>query len=296
MQSPLGTTDTILAATDFSASGNLAVMRAALITQQSGKELHLLYVVHPLDLYPELMLSFDAEVKDYERLKHANGIEQLDELAANIRHDYGITVKTASRIGRPHVQIAEYAANQSADLIVTGFNGENKLLDVLMGSTAFRLLKASSCPVLIVRNKEVMPYKQVLSAVDLSLGSISTVALGCTVAPRVPIEMLHVYDLKNETMRRGVGTANEALEQYREEAYKHIDAEFDKMMKRLDNKHITPNIMNGYLPETICSRVEELNADLVVLGKRKKNSLQEFALGSVSKAVASTVSCDVLLN
>lgn len=54
-------------------------------------------------------------------------------------------------------------------------------------------------------------------------------------------------------------------------------------------------VVNGYLPENICSRVTELNADLIVLGKKDKSSLQEFVLGSVSKTVAGMVACDVML-
>jgi nucleotide-binding universal stress UspA family protein len=287
--------NSIIAATDFSANGDLAVLRAAHIAQKHGKTLHLLHVVHPLDIYPELMLTFNSHLKDYERLKQANGLASLDQLAVNIRKDFDIKVRTATRIGRPHAQIAEYARAESADLLVIGYRGEKNVLDAMIGSTAFRVLRAMPCAVLIVRNADVVPYHQVVAAVDFTSGSINVPAIACAVAPSALIETLHVFDLKQETLSRDVGASNADLKKYRDEAMRYIGGELDKLLDNLNDKRVSSHVMNGYLPETICARVNELNADLVVLGKNGKSSLQEFVLGSVSKTVAGMVNCDVLL-
>ncbi|MDP2105739.1 MAG: universal stress protein [Desulfobulbaceae bacterium] len=285
----------IVAATDFSATGDLAVLRGAHIAQKHGKTLLLLHVVHPLDIYPELMLTFNAHLKDYERLKQANGLASLDQLAVNIRKDFDIKVRTATRIGRPHVQIAEYARAESADLLIIGYRGEKNVIDTMIGSTAFRVLRTMPCAVLIVRNAAVVPYQQVVAAVDFTSGSIHAPAFACAVAPSALIETLHVFDLKQETLSRDVGANNADLKKYRDEAMKYIEGELNKILEHLNEKRVSSHVMNGYLPETICARVSELNADLVVLGKKGKSSLQEFLLGSVSKTVAGMVNCDVLL-
>jgi nucleotide-binding universal stress UspA family protein len=285
----------IVVATDFSANGDLAVQRAAQIAQNNGKTLHLLHVVRPLEIYPELMLTFDSHLKDYERLKHANGLEVLDEMASTIQKTFNITVKTATSIGRPHVEIAEFAKKASADLLVIGFKGEKNILDIIMGSTAFRLLRIVDCAVLIVRNAEVVPYKQIVAAVDLTTDSINVPAIACSVAPNAQIEMLHVFDLKYDVLNRDVETSNADMKNYHDQAIKHINFEMDKMVAKLDEKRISSMVINGYLPESISTRASELNADLMVLGKKNKTSLQEFILGSVSKTVASMVNFDVLL-
>lgn len=285
----------IVAATDFSVNGDLALLRAAHIAQKHGKALHLLHVVHPLDIYPELMLTFDSHLKDYERLKQANGLASLDQLAVNIRADFGIKVQTATRIGRPHVQIAEYAKNESADILVIGFRGEKNIFDAMIGSTAFRLLRAMPCAVLIVKNGVVDPYQQVIAAVDFAPGSIHVPAIACVVAPDAHIEALHVYDLKQELLSREVGTSNADMKKYRDEAMQYIQKAFENILIEVNDKRVSSHVMNGYLPEAICARVAELNADLVVLGKKGKSNLQEFVLGSVSKTVAGMVNCDVLL-
>lgn len=48
----------IIATTDFSATAERAVQRAALIAKQLNAELHLMHAVHPLDLYTSTKLSF----------------------------------------------------------------------------------------------------------------------------------------------------------------------------------------------------------------------------------------------
>ncbi len=295
MTSSLYPINGLVAATDFSKIGNAAVMRGALIAQQTGQVLHLLHIVHPLEIYPELMVTFDIHIKDYERLKHANGIEELDALATEIRKEFNIKVITASRIGRPHTQIVEYVKEHSTDLLVVGYRRERNLLDAVLGSTAIRLLAAAPCAVLMVRDADVLPYREVIASVDLSLISSDIVAAASVVAPSAQIEMLHVFDLKQEILSREVGTSEAQIEKYRESSLQHINDELNKLKSKLESKQITSKVVNGYLPESICSRVETVNADLIVLGKQGKSSLQEFVLGSVSKTVATMVECDVLL-
>ena len=52
----------------------------------------------------------------------------------------------------------------------------------------------------------------------------------------------------------------------------------------------------GYPPEAICTRAKSLNADLIVIGKHNANNIEDWLLGSVSKAVTHDAECDVLLN
>ena len=52
----------IIATTDFSAAAGRAVQRAALIAKHFNAELHLMRVVHPLDLYTSTELSFGYKI------------------------------------------------------------------------------------------------------------------------------------------------------------------------------------------------------------------------------------------
>jgi len=143
----------IVAATDFSNPADMASRRAAFLAKELGAELHLIHIVHPLDLYAGSELYFDFQMH-YQQVQQQHIKTQLEELAAELRKQYGIVVHSSNRIGRAHTEIADYATSINAGLIIAGAKGENSILSKLLGSTALRLLKIAKCPVLIVKNRQ----------------------------------------------------------------------------------------------------------------------------------------------
>ena len=285
----------IVAATDFSLLGELAALRAAQIAQKHGKILHLLHVVHPLKIYPELMIPFDTHIKDYERIKSANGIDLLDKLADKIRSEFNILVDTSAQIGRTHVQIAEFAKSRAASLVVIGFHDEAGLLDMVTGSAAFKLLPISPCPLLMVRSRDTTSYKQVIVAVDLSTSSLKAASVACAVANIAHITLLHVYDIKQEILSQEIGIQQSRVQHYREASLLHIQVALNMLLHLLDDERTSSKIINGYLPESIVECVEDNNVDLVVMAAGEKSVLDKLLLASVSKSVSIRVDCDILL-
>lgn len=285
----------VVAATDFSAAGERAALRGALVAEQLGAELHLLHVVHPLDLYPELLLSFPSQADEYERLQQASGREKLDTLAATLRKDFSIQVQTAMRVGLAYVQIAGYAKHHAAGVVVAGSRGESTWLDLLLGSTVSRLLRVATCPILITRNAAVAPYQQAIAAVDFTSGSAAVLALANTLAPDASIELLHIFNLVQEARMRKVGLDDARLQNYRNDALTHVETQLDEMLAELGEERITRKVLTGYPPEEICTHAAKLHADLIVLGRQGRSGVQEFMLGSVSKDVVGRADCDVLL-
>lgn len=286
----------IVAGTDFSAAAGRAMQRAALIAKQLKVELHLLHVVHPFDVYAGTELSFGSH-KYYARKMQESGNSQLEILAASLQEDFGIVAKVATRIGRAHMEIASYAVNQANCLIVAGARGENEnsMLNLLLGSTATRLLRAAACPVLIVRNKKIEPYRQAIAAVDFSSGSTEVPALACAVAPEAAIEALHVFDLTQEARMRKVGLHNDKLHQYHNKALIEADKKLDKILADQSESRVTRKVITGYPAAEICARATTLPADLIVIGRHGMSGIQEWLLGSVSKDVSQAAACDVLI-
>ncbi|MDP2795024.1 MAG: universal stress protein [Sulfurisoma sp.] len=284
----------VIAATDFSAAAGRAVRRAALIAQQLGAEMHLLHVVHPLDLYPGPDPAADFRLNHEQALQDA-GKKRLDSLAASLRKDFAIPVLTATRIGRAHTEIAGYAAAKAAGLVVAGARGENTLLDLLIGSTASRLLRLATCPVLIVKNAEVKPYQSAIAAVDFSPGSMHALELARAVASGARIEVLHVYDTDHDERMRQSGMDEAFILDRQTRVLKDAENRLDIELAGLNDGKLTRHVMAAYPAAAICDRATTLRADLIVLGRHGKSGMQELLLGSVSKDVASAVDCDVLL-
>lgn len=286
----------IVVATDFSAFSERVVQRAAQLAKQHQAELHLMHVVRPLDLYPGLTMGPDEfGHHDEELLQTEQG--RLEAMAASLASQLGIRTLPVSRLGRAHTEIAAYAQEVSADLLVAGARGENTLMDLFLGSTVSRLLRVAPCPVLIVRNPADEPYRQVLAAVDFSPVSVSVVAHAVLLAGGAPVQVLHVLGTEVEQrLRRAKADRVDItgwLERLRNEAAAKLDALLAPVAQGAAIERL---VQPGFPPAAICECIETDRADLVVLGRHGHGGgLQDWLLGSVSKDVALAAACDVLI-
>jgi len=286
----------IVAATDFSSFSERAVQRAAGIAKQHHAEMHLLHVVRPLDLYPGLTLGPD-EFGHHDQELQQSEQTRVDAMAASLASQFDIRIRPVTRLGRAHTEIAAYAQEVSADLVAAGARGESTLRDLFLGSTASRLLRVATCPVLIVRKPATEPYRKVLAAVDFSSVSAAVVSYALSLAGGARVEMLHVLGSEVEQRLRKAKfidvDVTDWLARLRSEAEKELDA----MLAPIENSAAVGRLVQpGFPPAVICQCIEEGHADLVVLGRHGHGGgLQEWLLGSVSKDVAFSAACDVLL-
>lgn len=283
----------IIAATDFSSDANRAVLRAALIARQQGSELHLLHVTAPLALYP----GQDIGPADSAAIPAALG-EQAEATARVLRERYDIRVHVVQRIGRAHSQIAEYATELNASLVVVGARGASPLLRLLIGSTAWRLLRVCRCPVLIVRSEPVAPYGRILAAVDFFQHSHVVVEWARRLAADGHLHLMHALEPLDESGLRAKGLDSAAIKQRREE----IRAIAENLLANLSaglhgevESRVESHIESGYPSSRILESAADWSAELIVLGRQGRGGLEDFLLGSVSKDVAQAANCDVLL-
>lgn len=278
------TVSCILAATDFSDASACAVRRAAMIAGQFGATLHVLHVVPPLSLYPGQ--NIDAAALDNEALVGAG--EQLDALLPGLAEQYGIRTHAAWRIGRIHAQIADYAQEVAADLVVAGARGNHSRMRSFLGSTTSRLLRIRSGPLLIVRRPN-WPYKHVLAAVDFSADSDVALDWARRLADGIHLDVLHV--LAPELDRRLPEAAREA-------ANADMRAIATNLMRNLLSDlpgDIAGHVEMGHVPTRIFELAQRWHTDLIVAGRHGHGGLEAFLLGSVSKDIAQAAECDVLV-
>lgn len=138
----------VLCPTDFSPTADHAAELAAEMALKFGAEMVLLHVIPDLS-YP--LRSFGA-VTAYPHLReelHARAKEELDKHAATLQA--GKPVATELRDGATHEAILACAKEHGADLIVIGTHGHQGLKHMLLGSTAEKIVRTATCPVLTVR-------------------------------------------------------------------------------------------------------------------------------------------------
>ena len=79
------------------------------------------------------------------------GEADLKRMAASLRKSAGLRVSTVVRDGKPFEEICSAAQRLGAGLIALTTRGYTGLKRVWLGSTAERVVRHASCPVLVVR-------------------------------------------------------------------------------------------------------------------------------------------------
>ncbi len=145
----------ILVPIDFSACSRRALSYALRFAGQFGAQLLLVHVVEPM-VVPENMLLAVPELPEAGGGLVNDAQQRLDQLARK-EIPAEIKVQTTVRVGRPYHEIIETAQAEDVDLITIATHGYTGLKHVFLGSTAERVVRHASCPVLTVREPERAP-------------------------------------------------------------------------------------------------------------------------------------------
>ncbi|WP_049900812.1 universal stress protein [Halococcus agarilyticus] len=135
--------DTVVLATDGSASVARATAVALDLARRFGAEVHALYVVEESDV---------AAAPDDVRERLREALEADGETALeDVRGASGRAITTAVREGRPASEIGTYAREHDADLVATGTRGRHGEHRFVLGSVAEAVVRSCPVPVLTVR-------------------------------------------------------------------------------------------------------------------------------------------------
>ncbi|MEF8774788.1 MAG: universal stress protein [Halobacteriales archaeon] len=141
--------ETVVIATDGSASAERAVAAAADLANAFDAAVHALYVVDEGEIggTPEDVRADLAEALT------AAGEEALEVVRDETAAAGVDQVTTAVREGDPAVEICSYAREVDADVVATGTRGRHGEHSFLLGSVAEAVVRNSPIPVLTVRQQ-----------------------------------------------------------------------------------------------------------------------------------------------
>lgn len=144
----------IVCPTDFSPTSSRAVEYAATLAESFGAELVLMHVIPAMN-YPLRSFGMTHSFQHIQEELHSRATEQLDERIAELKKALpALKARSLLRDGEAHEVTLEAAKSEHADMIVMGTHGHTGLTHALLGSTAEKVVRMASCPVLTVRSKE----------------------------------------------------------------------------------------------------------------------------------------------
>lgn len=292
----MSTLRTIITATDFSAPSRHAAQRAALLARASGATLMLQHTVGGSAL--DDLRRWLADDSQAAGAIEANARQRLEELAAELARAQGITVTTHLGIGHPVEKVIRHADEVDAGLVVTGTRGAGFFRGVVVGSTAERIAKRSSRPVLMVRQLPHEPYRRILVPVDFSPWSRSAIELARQIAPEASLVLMHAVELPFEGKMRLAGVADDTVARYRDAARREAQQRLHELAADtgLDAGRVRFSTPGGADPwMLIVQEEQEHDCDLVVIGRQGRHAVDEFLLGSTTRMVISEGAADVLV-
>ena len=276
------TVRSILAATDFSAQAHVAALRAAVLARELGiRRCALLHVA------PRRTFSAANRARVMRHLR-----QELARQARALKTQTGVTF--APRLAHAAVVETLSRAAERVDLVVVGAQGAHPLRDFAIGTSAERLLRKISRPVLIVKRKPAGAYRQVLVPVDFSDVARDAFVLARRVAPGAELSVLHAFEVPFEGKLRVSGVAEDDVLRYRKLARERARAGMEAMLGGA-GEGVQRLVAHGY-PSKVIPRIQtEVGADLVAIGKQGRSALEDLLLGSVTLHTLAAVDCDVLV-
>ncbi|MEZ5965736.1 MAG: universal stress protein [Planctomycetota bacterium] len=147
----------ILVPTDFSLPAQKALRYAIEFAKRFEAEILLVHVVEP----PAYAAAFARGGPVQETEEQRRAYEWFDSQLENQGKEEIPDAIPQRRIllkGAASAEIALCAAREDADLIVMATSGRSGLKDVILGSTAERVLRKSPCPVMTVHRDQARDF------------------------------------------------------------------------------------------------------------------------------------------
>lgn len=277
----------ILVATGLGGESDAPIRMAGFLTERTAAELHLL---HALEL-AALPARGSSEPPPNFRALVERTDQELDRQAEAALPEGIVPASTEVIIFVPHKAILNRALQVSADLIVLGAHRRRPNGDSLLGPTPDRVIRSAAAPCLIVPPIEPRPFRKVVAAIDIQMPASAALDLAQIWAARFGADIVEGAEV--QVLYTAPTTGGEA------ELKTAIQREIDRSRERIGQEgavSVYPVIRYGKPPANeIVRYLEEVDADLVVLGTRGFGALRRALIGSVASTVGRRAPCPVLL-
>jgi nucleotide-binding universal stress UspA family protein len=281
----------ILAATDFSTNAARAVYRAAHLASEHAAGLSLLHVV-PGEVLSELREIFRSSVYVEQHILE-DAKRRLEALAEDLRPVANSAPECFTRGGNVLDEVL--AAADYSDVLVLGAHGSRALGDLLIGTTAERLLRWSRRPMLVAKQEAISPYRRVIVPVDFSVHSISALRFAQQIAPAAELLLFHAYECPYESELHAANVPDQTIEKYHTDRRNQATSNMESLRDRTlaSGAATTISVECGNAKTDIAAKAAELGSDLIVMGKHGRTLIGEFFLGGVTRHTVARAPCDV---
>ncbi len=288
----------ILAATDLSVEGDLAIEQADFWARAVGAEL---CVYHVLPVAPALVMPLVPVVAP----------PQLGEtLALRLAAEDAVCTRVQAVTGRgpdafrllleegaPRSAIAEKAEALAVDLVVIGAHGSGRVVGALLGSVASSVIRHAHAAVLVARPSPASGC--VLAATDFSDPALPAVSTGASIARHLGGQLTVLHCAEEPTAwidPAGAGAL--PYPAWTEELRASLEQEAATRLRlAMESTGAIGTARVGFGPAgpEIVRVAGALPAQVVVVGTVGRSGLRGLLLGNVAESVVRNAPCSVFV-
>jgi nucleotide-binding universal stress UspA family protein len=259
-------------------------------------------------------LSYEQKKEELTNMIESNISEMIKRKLHGLGEN-GLDAKYIMETGQPTEIILNLVKNKKADMIVMGRKGLHRLGRIkAIGSVSRNIAENANVPIMMVSDSIKNNYNRVLVPYDIQNPDSSNNALdialsfkeknsGCAitllhVVPEPPIPHT-ISKILSTSIIKGKKTT---LEDHFKIQYPEAKEKANKIIKDMINTRykgapmISVKILYGAIAEKVIEFAEQENIDLLVMGTNPLKGISKIAsLGSVSRQVAESVGCPIIL-
>lgn len=216
------------------------------------------------------------------------------------------------KVGIPTEIILKFAKDINADLIVMGKKGLRKLGKIkAIGSVSRNIAENSHIPVVLVDKSDKNLYRKILVPYDLQDSKLSNLVLEnalmmkystkecqivvVNIIPEIPIPPF-ASDIQMKSKITGDAIS---VREYFKELYQEIKKDTEiEIRKRIgkDMNNIEIRTSYGNIADKLIEFIEKEDIDFVIMGLNPLKGISKIvALGSVSRRLAESIDCPIML-
>ena len=270
---------TILIPTDFSECANNALRFAAFMAKKTGARLNLVHVPDVPAVGP--LGSSEGTVDDVPYMMHVLKVTKVKmKKLLTLPFMKNVEVVQNIEIGNVTESILKAAQKHKADLIVMGTHGAKGLQEILIGSTAEKVVRNSQIPVITIKDEILNPHvDKIVYATDLSDEFEA-------VFPEVK-RVAKLLGAKIEVVK--------VVTRLEFESTKKTQRLITKLKRKFNEADFSVSVYYDYNKQQgIRSFAHSVQADLIALGTHGRHGLSRFFNGSVAEDLVNHSSLPVL--
>ncbi|HEY8606486.1 MAG TPA: universal stress protein [Noviherbaspirillum sp.] len=276
----------LLLATDFSVDDDRALERAKQLARDWRADLTL--------VSPPNGLDDPAEVLDwFDRKEGADAGMRMFRRARSAFLGSNLDVRMHVAAGDTPGVVRRAAAALDSDLVIASAGSRRSVRDFLLGTTAERLLRTLSRPLLVVRNRAHAAYRRIVVATDFSAGSRQVLESAARLFPEHVLVLYHVHRRPYARLVNDRGALHGAGIEAAHGACARFVAECT--LSGAVRRGLRIVIEEVPLATGLARFVRNHDIDLVIAGARARTAITRVLSQGAAESLVYWLSCDTLV-